>query len=43
MAKEVRGIDWAAIFHKRPDLSPPGYKETVDKIKSEKKADGIIL
>ena len=27
--KPVRGIDWEAIFERRPDLKPPGYEETV--------------
>lgn len=27
--KPVRGIDWNEIFNRRPDLEPPGFKETV--------------
>jgi hypothetical protein len=27
--KPVRGIDWADIFKRRPDLAPPGYYETI--------------
>lgn len=23
------GIDWEAIFRRRPDLQPPGYYETI--------------
>jgi len=30
--KPVRGIDWAAIFERRPDLVPPGYHETVNQL-----------
>jgi len=30
--KEVRGIDWDAIFERRPDLIPPGYAETIAKL-----------
>ena len=30
--KPVRGIDWAAIFERRPDLEPPGYHETIAKL-----------
>ena len=30
--KQKRGMDWAAIFKRRPDLVPPGYKEVVDKL-----------
>ena len=25
-------LDWTAIFKARPDLEPPGYKETVAKM-----------
>jgi len=32
----VRGIDWAGIFQKHPELKPPGYEETVAKIKAAK-------
>ena len=34
--KTVRGIDWEAIFKRRPDLQPPGYLETVKQINKEK-------
>ncbi len=27
--KQIRGIDWAAIFKERPELEPPGYYETI--------------
>ena len=30
--KSVRGIDWPAIFKRRPDLQPPGYYETIAKL-----------
>lgn len=30
--KEPRGIDWKAIFARRPDLEPPGYYETIDQL-----------
>ena len=30
--KPVRGINWAAIFERRPDLVPPGYHETIAKL-----------
>ena len=33
--KPVRGIDWAAIFERRPDLQPPGYYETIAKLYPE--------
>ena len=34
--KPVRGTDWSAIFKRRPDLTPPGYIETVTAIQKEK-------
>jgi hypothetical protein len=34
--KPLRGIDWDAIFLRRPDLSPPGYKETVQAMYPDK-------
>jgi hypothetical protein len=34
--RPARGIDWASIFRKHPELKPPGYEETVAKIKAEK-------
>ena len=37
--KQVQGIDWAAIFKRRPDLAPPGYHETIDQIQQEKNDD----
>lgn len=37
--KQVQGIDWAAIFKRRPDLTPPGYHETIDLIQQEKTND----
>lgn len=31
---------WACIFERRPDLHPPGYRETIDKLyPKEKKAN----
>lgn len=36
---------WACIFEARPDLNPPGYRETIDKIypqKEEKKDDARV-
>jgi hypothetical protein len=33
--KLLRGIDWAAIFKERPDLSPPGYYETIEALYSK--------
>ena len=30
--QQTRGIDWTAIFERRPDLQPPGYYETIDKL-----------
>ena len=35
MTKETRGIDWAAIFKRRPDLAPPGYNELLTQIRKE--------
>jgi hypothetical protein len=32
LKKETRGIDWGAIFERRPDLIPPGYNETIAKL-----------
>ena len=37
--KPVRGIDWAAIFKRRPDLQPPGYYETIAKLYPKEKTD----
>ena len=34
--KQTQGIDWAAIFKRRPDLIPPGYEETVKQVNEEK-------
>ena len=34
---QTNGIDWAVIFERRPDLSPPGYSETVKTIQALKK------
>lgn len=30
LGKPVRGIDWAAIFLRRPELSPPGYEQAFE-------------
>lgn len=30
----TRRLDWAAIFRRRPDLSPPGYTETVEAMRN---------
>ena len=38
--KPLRGIDWAAIFKRRPDLEPPGYYETVSSIYSKGEQNG---
>lgn len=27
-----KGIDWNAIFRARPDLEPPGYRETTERM-----------
>lgn len=37
--KSVRGIDWDAIFKRRPDLVPPGYHETIAKLYPKEKTD----
>ena len=37
--KPVRGIDWSAIFERRPDLQPPGYYETIAKLYPEQTND----
>jgi hypothetical protein len=34
--KPVRGTDWSSIFKRRPDLTPPGYVETITAIRKEK-------
>lgn len=36
--KPVRGIDWSAIFQRRPSLSPPGYEQAVAEFKAAKQA-----
>ena len=33
--KPLRGIDWEAIFKRRPDLSPPGYDQLLSQIRQE--------
>ena len=30
--KPIKGIPWADIFKRRPDLNPPGYYETIEKL-----------
>ncbi len=30
--QQKQGINWTAISEKRPDLHPPGYYETIDKL-----------
>ena len=35
--KPVRGIDWVAIFERRPDLKPPGYSETIAQLYPKEK------
>mgnify|MGYP004195878547 CR=1 FL=1 len=30
--KQISGIDWCAIFKRRPDLEPPGYHEIVNEL-----------
>jgi hypothetical protein len=37
--KPIRGINWTAIFERRPDLEPPGHHETIKQIKEEKPND----
>lgn len=37
--KQQRGIDWAAIFERRPDLKPPGYHETIAKLYPKEKTN----
>ena len=37
--KQTRGMDWAAIFERRPDLIPPGYQETIDKLYPKEDSD----
>ena len=37
--KRVQGIDWAAIFERRPDLQPPGYHETIAKLYKKEDTD----
>jgi len=37
--KPVRGIDWEAIFKRRPDLSPPGYDQLLSQIRQEQAND----
>ena len=37
--KQVQGIDWTAIFERRPDLQPPGYYETIAKLYPKEKTD----
>jgi len=37
--KQVRGIDWTAIFERRPDLQPPGYYKTIAKLYPKEKID----
>ena len=34
--KPLRGIDWSAIFKKRPSLNPPGYNQLLEQIRQEK-------
>lgn len=34
--KQVLGINWTAIFERRPDLAPPGYHETIEQLYKEK-------
>ena len=37
--KQTRGIDWTAIFERRPDLQPPGYYETIAKLYPKEGSD----
>jgi hypothetical protein len=37
--KKVQGIDWTAIFERRPDLQPPGYYETIAKLYKKEDTD----
>lgn len=36
--KPIRGIDWAEIFERRPELNPPGYQETVEYMRASRAA-----
>jgi hypothetical protein len=38
--KPHRGIDWNAIFRRRPDLIPPGYEKTIKEMYSEGQSEG---
>lgn len=31
-----RGLNWAEIFKRRPDLEPPGYRETIERMQQQK-------
>lgn len=37
----TRGIDWAEIFKRRPDLEPPGYKQTVQAMLEKRNAPDV--
>ena len=37
--KPLRGIDWDAIFKRRPDLNPPGYHETIEALYPKEQTD----
>ena len=30
----MAAIDWGAIFRRRPDLYPPGYRETLESLRT---------
>jgi hypothetical protein len=36
LGKPVRGIDWAAIFMKHPELNPPGYEQASEAMRVAK-------
>lgn len=36
--KPIRGIDWAEIFERRPELDPPGYQEAVEYMRASRAA-----
>lgn len=37
-AKPIRGIDWSAIFERRPELNPPGYQEVMESMRASRAA-----
>lgn len=37
--KPTRGIDWAAIFERRPELTPPGFEEASARLRARYNRD----